>query len=109
MFIIDRLELPSSALTEFPGLESDAGTSLIFVDLVDEGAGPALHRHPYSETFIILSGHADFIIGDDKLVGIAGQVIIVPPLVPHCFAKSGTGHLQMIDVHANDRFITEWL
>jgi len=109
VIIIDRTTLAPSALTEFTGRDHDAGTSLIFVDLHGDGDGPALHKHPYSETFIILDGQADFTVADTELTGIAGQVLIVPGDTPHRFAKSGTGHLRMIDVHAGDHFITEWL
>lgn len=34
---------------------------------------------------------------------------MVPPLTPHRFAKTGPTRLQMIDVHASDHFVTEWL
>ena len=109
MFTINRDELPVGALAEFPGRDIAAGTSLIFVDLDRDGDGPALHQHPYSETFIILSGQAEFTIGDEVVIGVAGQVLIVPAVTPHRFAKTGVGRLQMIDVHASDHFITEWL
>jgi hypothetical protein len=32
-----------------------------------------------------------------------------PAVVPHKFVNSGTGRLRQTDIHANDRFVTEWL
>ncbi|WP_083288375.1 cupin domain-containing protein [Jiangella alba] len=54
-------------------------------------------------------GEALFTVGDDEIVGRAGQIIVCPAQVPHKFAKTGTGRLEMIDVHASPVFITEWL
>jgi mannose-6-phosphate isomerase-like protein (cupin superfamily) len=34
---------------------------------------------------------------------------MVQPGVPHKFVNSGAGPLRQIDIHANDRFVTEWL
>ncbi len=41
--------------------------------------------------------------------GHAGQVIIVPPNTPHKFTNTGEGRLRQVDIHASERFITEWL
>jgi mannose-6-phosphate isomerase-like protein (cupin superfamily) len=73
------------------------------------GAGPALHQHPYDETFVIASGQAEFVVGDTVVIGRAGQIIVVPAFTPHTFAKIGAQRLEMTDIHANDHFITEWL
>jgi mannose-6-phosphate isomerase-like protein (cupin superfamily) len=39
----------------------------------------------------------------------AGNVLVVQPGVPHKFVNSGDGRLRQIDIHASDRFVTEWL
>ena len=38
-----------------------------------------------------------------------GQIVVAPADIPHKFVNSGTGPLRQIDIHANDRFVTEWL
>ena len=73
------------------------------------GSGPRLHQHPYSETFIIRRGSARFTVGDEVLVGSGGQVLVVPAFTPHKFEVLGGGIFESIHIHANDRFVTEWL
>lgn len=82
--------------------------SFIWVDL-PPGGGPRLHKHPYEEIFIIQEGHVTFTVGVTMLEAKAGQVVIVPPETPHKFINSGEGPLRQIDIHASERFITEWL
>ena len=38
-----------------------------------------------------------------------GKIVVALAGVPHKFVNSGSGPLRQIDIHANDRFITEWL
>jgi mannose-6-phosphate isomerase-like protein (cupin superfamily) len=73
------------------------------------GSGPRLHQHPYSETFIIRRGSARFTVGDEVLVGSGGQVLVVPAFTPHKFEVLEGGLFESIHIHANDRFVTEWL
>ena len=74
--------------------------------------GPRLHQHPYAETFVIRRGSAIFTIGagDEarEITGRAGQVLIVPAETPHRF-RTGPGGYEAVHIHANERFITEWL
>lgn len=86
-----------------------AGVSLIFVSTDKVGDGPHLHTHPYAETFIIRAGHGLYTVGDKTIEAKAGQILVVPPGVPHKFSNLGPGRLEAIDVHASERFITEWL
>ncbi len=73
------------------------------------GSGPRLHQHPYSETFIIRRGSARFTVADGVLVGSGGQVLVVPAFTPHKFEVLEGGIFESIHIHANDRFVTEWL
>ena len=73
------------------------------------GAGPAVHTHPYAEVFVVDSGQATFVLGEETVVVEAGHVVIGPPDVPHGFTNTGTGELRMTAVHGNPRFITRWL
>jgi quercetin dioxygenase-like cupin family protein len=85
-----------------------ANVCLIFIDL-EPGDGPRLHRHPYEEIFILIEGRATFTIGSNTVEASAGQVLIAKPGVAHKFVNSGDGTLRQIDIHASDRFVTEWL
>ena len=94
---------------ELPG---GAGISIILESTTREGVGPRLHRHPYAETFIIRRGSATFTVGVGanarELVGRAGQVLVVPADTPHRFRTGARGY-EAVHIHANDRFVTEWL
>jgi mannose-6-phosphate isomerase-like protein (cupin superfamily) len=81
---------------------------LILVDAAP-GTGPKLHRHPYAEIFLVQEGTATYVVGDETFDVAAGQIAVVPPGAPHKFVNSGTGPLRQIDIHANNRFVTEWL
>jgi mannose-6-phosphate isomerase-like protein (cupin superfamily) len=73
------------------------------------GSGPKLHRHPYAEVFLVQEGSATFTLDEETIEATGGQIVIAPAGLPHKFVNSGAGPLRQIDIHANDRFITEWL
>lgn len=98
-----------STLDNIEGVESGAGVSLILEDTDVDGAGPALHQHPYPETFVIHSGKALFTVAGRQLVGEAGMILVVPEFTPHKFAVIGPERYRATHIHANDTFITEWL
>src|SRR5689334_22978214 len=104
---IAAIDLPFDANLE--GFESGSQISIIqeYTDRV--GSGPRLHQHPYSETFIVRRGEALFTAGAEQLVVAGGQVLVVPALVPHRFEVLDRGFFESIHIHANDRFVTEWL
>ena len=104
--VVGREQLADSELQGFQF--GGAHVCLIFVDM-EPGDGPRLHRHPYEEIFVILEGQARFTVGAETVDATGGQVLIVQAQVPHRFVNSGTGRLRQIDIHANDRFITQWL
>ena len=94
---------------EFEGHLHCSGASIIFARLEPGKPGPKLHRHPYSETFVVRQGRPAFIAGDQRIEGAAGDIVVVPPDTPHAFSNAGTIVLEMMDVHASDRFVTTWL
>jgi mannose-6-phosphate isomerase-like protein (cupin superfamily) len=108
--IIDIADLARGGTAyEFEGHHyGDTGVSFIVVD-APPGNGPRLHRHPYEEVFVVQEGSATFTAGDEVIEAGAGKVVVVPAGVPHKFVNSGTGRLRQIDIHASERFITEWL
>jgi mannose-6-phosphate isomerase-like protein (cupin superfamily) len=94
---------------EFEGFEhGDVGLSFILVN-GEPGGGPRLHRHPYAEVFVIQEGRATFTVEGQTIDAAAGQVVVARPGEAHKFVNSGDGPLKQLDIHASDRFITEWL
>ena len=73
------------------------------------GGGPKLHRHPYEEVFLVQEGSATFTAGEQTVEVKVGQVVVVPAGVAHKFVNTGAGRLRQVDVHASERFTTEWL
>ena len=93
---------------EFHGYRHEAGVSFIVVDAPPR-SGPMLHRHPYEEVFVVQEGSATFTASDEQIEAKGGQVVVVPAGVAHKFVNSGEERLRQVDIHASDRFITEWL
>ena len=93
---------------EVQGHNHNAAVSVIVVD-APPGGGPKLHRHPYEEVFVIQEGSVTFTAGGETIEAKGGQVVVVPAGVAHKFTNSGTGRLRQVDVHASDKFVTEWL
>ena len=73
------------------------------------GYGPRLHRHPYTETFVVRHGRAVFTVGDERLEASGGQILVVPAFTPHKFAVVGPEPFVSTNIHANPTFETEWL
>ena len=108
--ILERSKLPRDGNTyEFEGIRyQDSEISFIWVDMPPGGA-IRLHKHPYKEIFIIQEGIATFTVDSATIEAYAGQIIIVPAEVPHKFTNLSDRQLRQIDIHVNNRFITEWL
>ncbi|KSV70032.1 cupin [Sinorhizobium sp. Sb3] len=92
----------------FEGGQYGTPISLFLMDAAP-GQGPALHVHPYPETWIVHSGEAEFTVGEQKIMGKAGDIIVVDPETPHRFVNTGTSRLQMTCIHASDRVVQTWL
>jgi quercetin dioxygenase-like cupin family protein len=94
---------------EFVGADhGDVPFSIILVHSAP-GAGPALHRHPYAEVFVVESGLATIRLGEDEVVARGGQIAVAPANVPHGFTNTGDGELRLTAIHGASRFDTEWL
>jgi len=88
--------------------QGDASISIILESTTTTAWGHGCTIIPYAETFIIRRGWATFTIGSEELQGHAGQVLVVPADTPHKFATGRDGY-EGIHIHANYRFVTEWL
>jgi mannose-6-phosphate isomerase-like protein (cupin superfamily) len=103
--IIDQSELGG----EFEGYRYGSEVTLILEHEDRVGAGPRLHQHPYSETFVLRRGAALFTVGDERFEAVGDQLLVVSAFTPHKFEKIGDEMLESVHIHASDRFITEWL
>ena len=85
-----------------------AGVSLMLATL-QPGEGPALHRHPYDEVFVLGDGEATFTIDGDLHRATQDQVVIVLAGVPHAFTNSGNAPLAMTAIHVAPKIEILWL
>jgi mannose-6-phosphate isomerase-like protein (cupin superfamily) len=104
--VIRAEELPPSrgGTVTFEGEAHGSGVSFFHVNN-EPGAGPGLHTHPYSETWIVRSGSALFTAEGEELEAGPGDIIVVGPETPHKFTNSGTERLEMVCIHASPRMI----
>ncbi|MEA3011246.1 MAG: hypothetical protein QOJ91_2938 [Sphingomonadales bacterium] len=93
---------------EIEGAPLGGNVSIILTRLGRSEKGPDLHRHPYDETFFVRAGGASFSDGKTIVEAKAGDMVVVPAGTPHRFDGLEDG-VEMIDIHASDRFSTEWL
>jgi quercetin dioxygenase-like cupin family protein len=108
-YVVNRDELRHTPQShELIGSEHGVSISLILVHS-GPGEGPALHRHPYPEVFVIEAGRATFRVDDLELVGEAGQIVIAPANAAHGFTNPGTGELRLTAIHTAAEFDTDWL
>jgi quercetin dioxygenase-like cupin family protein len=75
----------------------------------EPGDGPELHRHPYSEIFVVNAGQARFELDGAELTAVAGDVVIAPPEAAHRFTNTGSGELSMTCIHTAAEMKSEWL
>jgi quercetin dioxygenase-like cupin family protein len=109
MDIIKQDQLPLSKIArELIGAEHGLGITLLFVD-APPGRGPALHRHPYAEVFIVQEGQATFTVDGEEHEVRAGDILVAHANQPHSFVNSGTGPLRQVDIHVSPSMSTEWL
>ena len=106
--VIRSGELPPSpgGTVTFEGEAHRSGVSFFLVNNTP-GAGPDLHRHPYSETWIVRSGRARFTADGEEIEAGAGDIVVVGPETPHKFKNVGDDRLDIVCIHASPRMIQE--
>jgi mannose-6-phosphate isomerase-like protein (cupin superfamily) len=73
------------------------------------GSGPRLHRHPYTEVFVVHDGIAAFTLGNHSIEVSGGAIVVAPAGVPHKFRNAGDGPLHITAIHLSERMSGEWL
>ncbi|RYE35231.1 MAG: cupin domain-containing protein [Hyphomicrobiales bacterium] len=104
----DILSSGMSRTAKFEGGDHGSQVSFFLVDN-EPGQGPDLHVHPYSETWVIRSGEAEFTVGQDKLRAGAGAILVGPAGIPHKFVNIGRERLELICIHANSTIVQDWV
>ncbi len=92
----------------FEGESFGSGVSFFLVN-AETGGGPGLHRHPYSETWIVRGGRGLFTADGEELEAGPGDIVVVGPETPHKFKSIGSDRLDLVCIHASPTMIQEWL
>ena len=90
----------------FEGEAYGSGVSMFLVDN-EPGEGPGLHVHPYSETWVVRSGRAQFTAEGEDLEAGPGDILVVGANTPHKFENLGPGRLDLVCVHDSPTIIQE--
>jgi quercetin dioxygenase-like cupin family protein len=92
----------------FEGTAYGAVGVSFFLNHTAPGQGPASHRHPYPEVFIVHAGEATFLVERAEWVARSGQVVVVPANATHRFRNTGSDALEMTSLHPSAEMITQW-
>ena len=107
---VRRAELGDGSGTDrtvlFQGRDHGSQVSFFLVDN-EPGQGPRLHRHPYTETWIVQSGEALFLADGQEVRADVGDVLVVGPGTAHKFVNVGDSRLQLVCIHASPELIQE--
>lgn len=104
----EQLRIGSGRTRRFVGAEHGADVSYFYVEN-QPGEGPGLHWHPYSETWVVLEGTAEFTRGEETFNATAGDTATGPAYVPHRFVNTGSGILRLLGIHASPTIIQTFL
>ncbi|MBG6237455.1 mannose-6-phosphate isomerase-like protein (cupin superfamily) [Mycetocola sp. CAN_C7] len=96
----------SGRTSRFEGEAHGSGVSFFLVDN-EPGQGPGLHRHPYTETWVVRAGSATIIADGESIRAEAGDIVTVPAGTAHAFTNTGTDRLELVCIHASPRMIQE--
>jgi quercetin dioxygenase-like cupin family protein len=99
---------PDATTGSFEGHDHASTVSFFVVDQ-PTGGGPSLHRHPYSETFVVLGGRGRFEVDGRGVEAAVGDVVVAPAEAVHGFESLGPDNLRLVAIHAAPRMETTWV
>ncbi len=103
----ERLEANNRVATIKVGRDELA---LVEFELEPGFTGPDPHSHEdHVDSFYVLEGEPEFLLGDEKLRLGAGSFVAAPIGVVHTFANPGSGRARLLNVHAPSRDFHEFL
>ena len=74
-----------------------------------ESLADALDADDFETAAARMTDDVVYTIGDREIEAGPGEILVVPAGVPHKFRSLGPEMLESIDIHASERFVTDWL
>jgi mannose-6-phosphate isomerase-like protein (cupin superfamily) len=69
-------------------------------------AGPPQHRHAlHDEGFYVVSGTAQFTVGDQTYEATQGTLVMIPPGAPHTFANTSDQPAVLLNTFTPDLYV----
>jgi quercetin dioxygenase-like cupin family protein len=103
----ERLEADKRIATIKAGRDE---LSLVEFELEPGFEGPEPHTHDDQvDSFYVLEGDPEFLVGDEKLRLGAGSFVAAPVGVVHTFSNPGTDRARLLNVHAPSSDFHEFL
>lgn len=99
-------ELRPGGTVKFEGAPHGSGASFFHVR-ARPGTGASLHKHPYPETWIVLSGKVRFSVGAEQVEAEAGHIVVAGAEIPHKFTNIGPELLELLCIHPSPRILQE--
>ena len=78
-----------------------------FVEIFEGGSIPA-HNHETIETYTVLQGTGELIVGDERTVMKAGDFVLIDSNKEHSLRNTGKGNLYMMFVYAPQIIVDHW-
>jgi quercetin dioxygenase-like cupin family protein len=72
--------------------------SMMVMNELLPSAKPNLHRHPHEQLTYIVEGTGKFVLGDEVLDLGPGDVILIPPNIPHSLQVTSSTPVLNMDV-----------
>jgi quercetin dioxygenase-like cupin family protein len=91
-------------------LEDGSTTShrlgIVEITIAPHTAGPPQHRHArHDEGFYVVSGTAQFTVGEQTYEAEQGTLVMIPPGAPHTFANASDGPVVLLNTFTPDFYV----
>lgn len=93
--------IQTKAIVVKSAVNQDTDTVVMIAEIGPNELGPPMHLHPNQhETYQVLEGEAEFMLGTKKVIVKQGETVEIPPNTPHTFRNPTNQWLKMQDTHA---------
>jgi quercetin dioxygenase-like cupin family protein len=103
---IAQIIAESGGAGRFEGDDHGSPVSFFYVTS-PPGEGAAKHRHPYVETFVIIRGEIEAIVGGVQQMLPPGTIAMIPANTWHEFKNRSEHNALMVNIHPVPRMVQQ--